>query len=86
MAEADLTNPEIYLWRAVIERAAWDATTTSTDKEVAQDREEARRWLLGNGKYFREVCSLALFDADAVRESAERMRDRGWSDVTEAAT
>jgi len=46
--------------------------------EAMRERDRARDWLLGNSKDFRDVCAMAMLDAAAVRESAERLAARGW--------
>ena len=42
------------------------------------ERSQARAWLLNNSKEFREVCSLALLDPDAVRDRAQKMSRDNW--------
>jgi hypothetical protein len=47
----------------------------------ASMREQARAWLTGNSRDFRNVCEMALLDAAAVRESAQAMARRGWPPI-----
>lgn len=44
----------------------------------AHTRDHARAWLTCNSRDFREVCALALLDADAVREKALALASAGW--------
>ena len=79
-----MSSPEAALWRAVIAQSIADATgivrgkKPSAYKSAVRIRDEARNWLLNGSKDFKEVCHFALLDPNAVRESAERMRDGGW--------
>jgi hypothetical protein len=71
----------LHLWRSVIAQAIRDACPLIRpweDDEVRRDREAARAWLLGDSRDFRLVTALAELDADAVRESALRLKARGW--------
>jgi hypothetical protein len=75
---------EVALWRAVIDQAITDATLGLLKGEPGRKkqarpsvermihRDQARTWLLGMGKDFREVCSMALLEPDAVRAAARR--------------
>ncbi len=75
---------DVALWRAVIDLAITDATlgllkghqgrkpSFRPAAERMAHRDQARTWLLGMGKDFREVCTLALLEPDAVREAARR--------------
>lgn len=75
---------EVRLWREVICQAFTDATSSIRSKdprnmrEAIRLRDEARNWLLGGGTDFRLVCDLALLAADAVRESARRLKRKDW--------
>ena len=76
-------TPEAKLWRAVVTQAVIDASWKQTGKHASVDdsvlnRDRARAWLLGNSADFRHVCSMAGFDADAVRESAQRKDEADW--------
>jgi hypothetical protein len=71
-------DPCIELWRAVVMLAVEDAACAGESHEAQRIREAARRWLTGGGGDFTLVCHLALLDPDAVRESALKMRERGW--------
>ncbi len=73
---------EVALWRAVIDQALTDATLgllkgkpggkkkARPSVERMIHRDQARTWLLGMGKDFREVCTMALLEPDAVRAAA----------------
>lgn len=83
----DETGPEVFLWRAVVVRALEDAcyvvrktgnAKTKWYSPAAGEQREARDWLIGNGRDFREVCTLAGLDPDAVHERAVAMKGRGW--------
>ena len=83
-------TPERDLWRAVVSQAVMDASWKQTGKhenvgDSRINRDRARAWLLGNSADFREVCSLADFDPDAVRESAQRKDEAGWPSVRQLA-
>lgn len=74
------------MWASVVQLAFSDATATSTSKTAPAtrlERQQARDWLVGNSRDFREVCSLAGVDPDAVREQAQKLQDLGWA-VTRA--
>lgn len=60
---------EKQLWAAVILQALEDATAAKTSAN-AYDRRTARDWFNKAGPDFREVCSLAGMDHDAVRSAA----------------
>lgn len=75
----DTTAPEQKLWQAVLLRAFLDATKNYsrrrgkwTDTRVSNDTSKAKRWLTGYNRDFHTVCTLAGFDANAVRASAKR--------------
>lgn len=74
---------EVELWRAVINHAITDATATipksTKRKNLAQlTRWQARRWLIDNSRDFREVCSLALLDSEAVRDKGISLSKLDW--------
>ena len=74
------------MWRAVVTQAVLDASWKQTGKhESVRDnvvyRDKARAWLLGDSKDFRDVCFMAGFDPDAVRESAQRKDEADWPAV-----
>lgn len=60
---------ERQLWCAVIFQALEDATSAKKETN-AYDRRVARDWFNKAGPDFREVCSLAGMDHDAVRSAA----------------
>lgn len=60
------------IWLAVIYQALEDATT-KRDATHAVERAQARAWLSGMGKDFREVCALAGVEPDQVRARAQHM-------------
>jgi hypothetical protein len=85
------TGPETALWRAVIAQAVSDATAIWRPRkaqsygkphqmaaETRRARDEARSWLLGNGKDFKRVCHMAGLDPDAVQDSARALSARDW--------
>jgi hypothetical protein len=82
-------TPEAALWRAVVTQAVLDASweqgnskgDQTGDGFTAARRDEARAWLLGDSRDFRQVCFMAGFDPDAVRESAQRKDQTGWPAV-----
>lgn len=78
------SGPEVALWRAVIAQAISDATSIIRAKDpglmkrAGLERDQARTWLLGNSKYFRDVCEMALLEPAAVREKAQALSRNGW--------
>lgn len=64
-------EPENLLWQSVIFQAAVDATADPDCKNDTERhaRRDARDWLGGGGRDFREVCSLAGFDPDFIRKA-----------------
>ena len=79
-------TPEAAMWRAVVTQAVLDASWKRTGKhENVRDnvvnRDKARAWLLGDSKDFRDVCFMAGYDPDAVRESAQRKDEADWPAV-----
>jgi hypothetical protein len=71
-------SAELHMWRSVVVQAFNDATSSSNGKEERRERASARLWLLSDSRDFRFVCSMALLDSDAVKESASRLQDRDW--------
>jgi lambda repressor-like predicted transcriptional regulator len=57
------------LWAAVILQALEDATS-AVSMATPLDRRSARNWFIRGGKDFREVCSLAEMDHEAIRKAA----------------
>ncbi|MDC7784807.1 hypothetical protein PQJ75_00880 [Rhodoplanes sp. TEM] len=89
--DIELKCPERALWLAVIQAAISDACATyclvgkthtkyvlSTDRSAALNREAARRWLTGRSRDFREVCSLAGLNWEAVHDVAVKLQAAGW--------
>lgn len=79
-------SPEVELWKAVVTQAVIDASWHQTGKHESVgdsivNRDQARAWLLGNSTDFRNVCTMAGFDPDAVRESAQRKDAEDWPAV-----
>lgn len=78
--------PEVGLWRSVVKLALDDAMgvtkVNSTDeavrKEGIRNQDRARSWLLSRSRDFRQVCSLAGLDPDAVYDSAVKLASNGW--------
>jgi hypothetical protein len=66
-------TPEEDLWLAVVSQAVVDATA----ERPSEDRDDARKWLLGASGDFGRVCRWAGLDPDDVRENAERLAARG---------
>ncbi|MEY4863780.1 MAG: hypothetical protein RLZ51_1875 [Pseudomonadota bacterium] len=94
MREIDLQGAQ-QLWRRVVLQAVRDAlvlTLPAKDPAVKRDRREARAWIERGGKDFQEVCTLAGFEPDVVRDwwlsirdtpqkieaAARRMRDANY--------
>lgn len=71
-------NPEQTLWRCVVAQAATDAVSTSNEREVKRERENARRWLTSNSKDFRLVCTMADYEPERIREYALTLAAQGW--------
>ena len=46
--------------------------------EAHRNRSVARAWLLSNSRDFREVCSLAQLDPEAVYDHAAKLARQGW--------
>ena len=55
-------EPEINLWRAVIDQAVQDWTDPNAPGAKRPDRKRAQVWLRGTSKDFWEVCNLACLD------------------------
>ncbi|WP_455373357.1 hypothetical protein [Limibacillus halophilus] len=73
-------TPEKRLWCAVLFRILQDACRElppKADNAAKVERDQARSWLLSS-QDLPVVCELAGFDADAVREAAERLAARDW--------
>lgn len=74
------------LWSAVIVRAVDDATTLNASLlgsggragDGIRVRQEARDWLTGGGRDFREVCELAGLDPAGVQRRMLSIADAGW--------
>jgi hypothetical protein len=51
---------------------------------VTRERDEARDWLLGNTKDFRDVCYLASMDPDGMLEKMQALSRQHWvlDDIT----
>ncbi len=47
-------------------------------REITDERDEAREWLLGGSQEFKSACNLAGMDAEAVRDRMVRLKRRGW--------
>jgi hypothetical protein len=58
---------EMSLWSAVIMQALTDAINSARTAEDDYHKQEALRWLTGNGRDFHAVCMMAGFDPDWVR-------------------
>jgi hypothetical protein len=66
MRYGNSTTPEAELWQAVVLRAMMDALAPGRD---GIDKSRADTWFRKGDKQFREVCSLAGFDPDFIRDS-----------------
>ena len=68
-------TPEQDMWQNVLYRALLDVTAEVSDKPyktgtvTRREQEQARNWIVRNGRDFRYVCSLAGPDPDFVREA-----------------
>jgi len=61
--------PRQRLWQEVILNAMVEAQYQGTNKEHLTPKWQAEAWLRGESRDFKEVCALAGWDADAVREA-----------------
>src|SRR3990167_1452047 len=52
-------EPEVRLWRAVLDQAVQDLTDPNSDHCKPKDRKAAQVWLRGNSKDFWDVCFMA---------------------------
>lgn len=55
-------NPELILFRAIINQAIHDAMYNGLDKYNLVDKREAIQWLIGNSIDFKTICNLADID------------------------
>ena len=63
-------SPEQILWQSVLMQAARDATAPNPgDKETIRAKVEADAWFRRGGKQFRQVCMMAGFDPDFIRDA-----------------
>ena len=63
-------SPEQILWQSVLMQAARDATAPKPgDKETIRAKVEADAWFRRGGKQFRQVCMMAGFDPDFIRDA-----------------
>jgi hypothetical protein len=88
LIEKHFLGREARLWRAVIFQARLDATmnihlgpsrqsrTLANTEALARHR--ARHWLTGFSRDFREVCELAGFEPELVRDAGRRLEKKGW--------
>lgn len=60
------------LWAAVITQALMDAASQSKKPEAIKAKEEALEWLKGDCQRFEEVCEMAGYCPDYVREMAKQ--------------
>lgn len=77
MREIDLQGAQ-QLWRRVILQAVRDALVLKLppkDPSVKAARREARAWIERGGKDFQEVCTLAGYNPDRVRDWWLSIRD-----------
>lgn len=63
--------PDIALRKAIIMQAIFDACSTSKDRKAKRNRQEAITWLLGNSKYFKQICFEAELCHNMVRKIAK---------------
>ena len=63
-------SPEQILWQSVVLQAARDATAPKS-KNIYTNRAkiEADVWFRRGGKQFRQVCMMAGFDPDFIRDA-----------------
>jgi hypothetical protein len=65
-----MENPERALWQTVILQAMQDACRPyCADGEARKAKREADLWLRYSGKNFRQVCQMAGFDDDFIRDA-----------------
>jgi hypothetical protein len=63
-------SPEQILWQSVLMQAARDATAPNPgDTETIRAKVEADAWFRRGGKQFRQVCMMAGFDPDFIRDA-----------------
>lgn len=58
------------LWQSVVVTAFMDATRpNSANRDDMRARSDADRWIRGNGRDFRQVCSMAGMDPDFLHQA-----------------
>jgi hypothetical protein len=79
-----MVGPEARLWRAVIIQTINDATgivharTPAQRRNATRIRDKARRWLTGNNRDFRDICSMASVNPEHIAVLAGGLRAKGW--------
>ena len=66
-------SPEQALWTAVLHQAWSDARKPLTREQDQYDFERARRWFRVGGKHFKDVCHMAGWNPEYVRDKALEM-------------
>lgn len=76
-----IRDPEVCLWRSVVERAIIDALSdkviehgVASSHPTYGDKLSARIWLSKRSDDFDDVCGLAGYDPDAVLKYYKRIR------------
>ena len=75
-------EPEQTLWIAVLSQAVRDCfTPVSRTNVTLLERDQARHFLVKDGKHFRLVCELAGRDPSYVQEKIKKhiLRQNGWN-------
>lgn len=76
--ETEHRQGEVSMWRAVILQAVLDAKSKSRRKKFVEAKEEALKWIFEENDGFREVCLLADFDPDQVRDKIKKAKFRDF--------
>lgn len=66
-------EPEIRLWRAVLDQAVRDALNTGPEYCGPKDRRGARIWFKGTSRDFWDVCYLACLEPTLVLSIVRRL-------------
>ena len=66
------TSPERRLYKAILMQAIIDSSNTSNDRVPKKLELEAKNWIFGNSKYFREVCDKADMNPEYIMKIAKK--------------
>jgi len=75
-------EPELTLWIEVLSQAVRDCFTHVSRTNITWfERDQARDFLIKDGKHFRLVCELAGRDPSYVQEKIKKhiLRENGWN-------